>query len=454
MRLSPSIAILRTQSDERLVELARDGSESAFAAIVERYRRPMLRGCRRVLPESRAEDAVQQAFISAWRALERGDAVTDLHAWLMRIARNTALNALRVSGYDYDELRDSLRGSEAPQGELERRDVVRQTLAGLAALPERQREALMRSALEGASHAEIAKALGLSEGATRQLVLRARATMRSAATALTPGPIIGWAAWTGRGAPSGEFVQRIAELSAGGGAGAGALLAKASLVTVVAGSVVVGPSVVHRAPERAKAESVPARSSAARAASQPSGFFAPASASSSGSAQHASSGSGGKASSSGSGKSDSGKDSSGSSSSGEDGGSSQQGSGDSSGPGSGTSDESDNSGPGSGSSGSGSSGSDDGGSDESGSSGSGSGSSGSGSGTSGSDDGGSSGSGSSGSGSSGGESGSGSSGSSGSGSSGGDDTKPDEPDSSGKGSGKDGAKSADAPASDVSRLDG
>src|SRR4051794_34395092 len=163
MRLSPSIAILRAQPDDRLVALARDGSEAAFAALVERYRRLVLRACRRILPEARAEDATQQVFLAAWKALGRGDDVHELRPWLLRIARNTSLNALRNPGYDHDELRESLRVSEAPEAELERRDVVRQTLAGLAALPERQREALLRSAVSGASHADIARDLGLTE---------------------------------------------------------------------------------------------------------------------------------------------------------------------------------------------------------------------------------------------------------------------------------------------------
>ena len=130
--------------------LARAGHERAFEAIVERYRTLLLRSARRYLPEARAEDALQQAYIAAWRALQRGDEVRDLRAWLYRIVHNTALNQLRVSGYDYAELEESLRGGSAPQEEMERRAVVRQTLTGLAALPERQREALLRIAVEGA----------------------------------------------------------------------------------------------------------------------------------------------------------------------------------------------------------------------------------------------------------------------------------------------------------------
>src|SRR3954468_1752356 len=105
----PSIVLLRTQSDARLVALAREGHERAFEAIVERYRRELLRTCRRVLPEARAEDALQHALLAAWTAIERGDEIRELRPWLHRISHNTSLNHLRVAGYDFDELHDSLR---------------------------------------------------------------------------------------------------------------------------------------------------------------------------------------------------------------------------------------------------------------------------------------------------------------------------------------------------------
>ena len=146
----------------------------------------LLRSARRYLPEARAEDALQQAFIAAWKALQRGDEVRDLRAWLYRIVHNTALNQLRSAGYDYAELEESLRGGPAPQEEMERRAVVHQTLSGLAALPERQREALLQIAIEGRSQEEVARELGVTEGAVRQLVHRARLTLRAAATAVDP----------------------------------------------------------------------------------------------------------------------------------------------------------------------------------------------------------------------------------------------------------------------------
>src|SRR3954465_15765726 len=226
---SPSLTLLRTQSDERLVALARDGHERAFEAIVERYRRPLFRAARGVLPEARAEDALQQALIAAWSALQRGDDVRDLRAWLYRVVHNTALNQLRVSSYDYEELEDALRIADAGDEELERRAVVRQTLASLAALPERQREALLRTAVSGDSQEEIARDLGLSGNALRQLVHRARMSVRSAATMLTPMPLVTAAA---SGSSRGDsLVERISELAAGGGASV--TLAKAGTVAVL-----------------------------------------------------------------------------------------------------------------------------------------------------------------------------------------------------------------------------
>src|SRR4051794_32537549 len=244
---SPSTVLLRTQTDERLVALARAGHDRAFEAIVERYRRPLLRACRRILPEARAEDALQQALVAAWNGLRRGDDVQELRPWLYRIARNTALNQLRVAGYDLDELMDSLTAADDPEEEVLRRAVVRQTLAALAALPDRQREALLRTAIDGHGQEEVARDLGLSSTAMRQLVHRARVAVRSAATAVVPMPCASW-------------------LAAGaGGAGATATIAKAGTVVVLAGGAAAAPAIIehrqapprqhverHAAPPRAK----------------------------------------------------------------------------------------------------------------------------------------------------------------------------------------------------------
>ena len=136
--MSPSVSarLLLTQSDARLVAFAHAGHERAFEALVQRYRRPLLAYCRRLLlSQERAEDALQQALLQAWLALRAGTEVGDVKPWLYRIVHNAALNALRVSGYDYCKLSETLSGADAPQADLDRRIAVREALAGLAALP-------------------------------------------------------------------------------------------------------------------------------------------------------------------------------------------------------------------------------------------------------------------------------------------------------------------------------
>jgi len=238
----PSTVLLLTQSDARLVALARTGHDRAFEAIVERYRRPLLRACLRILPEARAEDALQQALVAAWTALRRGDEVDELRPWLYRIARNTALNQLRIAGYDLEELVDTLGAASDPEEEVARRAVVRQTLAAVAALPERQRDALLRTAVHGHGQDEVARDLGLTDTAVRQLVHRARVAVRATATAAVPLPAAAW--FASAGARVEPMAGRIADLLTGAGAGATVTLAKAGTAAVLAGGAVGAPSIV------------------------------------------------------------------------------------------------------------------------------------------------------------------------------------------------------------------
>ena len=107
--------VLSTQSDSRLVDLVRAGYEPAFEAIVDRYRRPLLRYARRLLPAERAEDVVQLAFVNAYEAMRRDARELDLRPWLYRIAHNAALNALRDRGLHHTELADNWDGVERPE---------------------------------------------------------------------------------------------------------------------------------------------------------------------------------------------------------------------------------------------------------------------------------------------------------------------------------------------------
>ncbi|HWW90966.1 MAG TPA: sigma-70 family RNA polymerase sigma factor [Solirubrobacteraceae bacterium] len=240
----PRLALV--QSDQRLLALARDGDERAFETLVRRHRRPLIRYCRRMgLSEARAEDVLQQALLQAWLALKRGSDVHAPKAWLHRTVHNIAVNVLRSSRDDHGPLEDRKRVDTSPSAEsaFERRIAVRQTLSDVAALPQMQRDAIVLTSIDGRSHAEVASALGVSHGAVRGLLYRARATLRDAAAVVVPQPALLWASGLlGRMAPS---ASRIAELSApAGNADFGAALAKGAALAATAAALALGTGIV------------------------------------------------------------------------------------------------------------------------------------------------------------------------------------------------------------------
>jgi RNA polymerase sigma factor (sigma-70 family) len=176
--------LLRMQSDERLVDLTRAGNDRAFEAIVDRYSRPLLRYCVRLLPPARAEDVLQQSFVNAFAALRRDDARIDLRPWLYRIVHNASLNALRDHGRWHEEVGALAADSDGPHEVAERRDSLRAVLRAVQTLPARQRDAMILRELEGRSYAQIAAELRVTGGAVRQLLNRARNTLRAGAAAL------------------------------------------------------------------------------------------------------------------------------------------------------------------------------------------------------------------------------------------------------------------------------
>jgi len=174
-RLSPSA--LLAAPDARLVSLTRAGDELAFAAIVDRYRGPLQRYCRRYLENASAEDALQQTFINAHAAITAGTLPLTLKPWLFRIARNAALNIARGESA-FAEVPDDL---EEPADVFALREEFDRVVVAVRSLPDSQREVIVRHAFAGDSHEEIATDLGMSAGAIRQLAYRARGTLRAAA---------------------------------------------------------------------------------------------------------------------------------------------------------------------------------------------------------------------------------------------------------------------------------
>jgi RNA polymerase sigma factor (sigma-70 family) len=267
--MSPGIRsyLLGTQSDDRLVGLVRGGSEPAFEALVHRYRRPLLRYCRQLCgSEARAEEALQQALMNVWVALRRGTEVRDVHAWLYRIAHNAAMSSMRGERMVLADAAPDDRGGRrvaalTPAVGVSSLDdvlAVRDAFAGIAALPQMQREVMVRTAVGGDSHEQVASALGISDGAVRGLLHRARCTLRAGLTAVTPTPLLTWAS----GGPSPVAAERIAELAAGGGAaGLSGIAAKGGVLAVTAGMAVAGSVIAghHGRPARHRAPPTSAR---------------------------------------------------------------------------------------------------------------------------------------------------------------------------------------------------
>ena len=96
-RLQPlARAVLRTQTDERLVALARSGKDAAFEEIVRRYRSGLVAFAAAYGPPD-PEDVVQESLVRSWEALRESTGEMHLKPWLYTIVRNRALNARRDS---------------------------------------------------------------------------------------------------------------------------------------------------------------------------------------------------------------------------------------------------------------------------------------------------------------------------------------------------------------------
>ena len=177
-----------TATDQRLVALVRAGSDEAFEAIVVRYREPLMGFAAKLLGGSHAdaEDVVQDSFIRALPALRASDRPMVLRPWLYMIVRNRAFDWRRAQKHVEDPERLSLVPAcetSDPYVSAAAREELDAIVAELARLPERQRLALVRRELAGASHRELADELGTSIGATKSLLVRARTSLSEAVAA-------------------------------------------------------------------------------------------------------------------------------------------------------------------------------------------------------------------------------------------------------------------------------
>ena len=126
-----------------------------------------------------AEDLTEQTFLQAYRHFERAQRESDgrpLRPWLIRIAHNLAANYYRDrSRKPQTQLEDAAVVSAPHDTEtlVEGRQELKNVLAGVSALPDDRREALIMRFALGMDNREIARALDRSEGATKVLIHRA-----------------------------------------------------------------------------------------------------------------------------------------------------------------------------------------------------------------------------------------------------------------------------------------
>ncbi len=178
--VDPAVAgtISDASAERALVLAAQAGDETAFAGLVQRHQRRAYAVARSiVLTHDDAEDAVQEGFLHAWRALERFRPEQAFGAWLHRIVANAALDiARRKKVRDADELSESV---SSPFHDPAIRAELRRRLGdAMAHLPERQRAVLVLHDVEGYKHSEIGRTLGIPEGTARSDLHHARAALR------------------------------------------------------------------------------------------------------------------------------------------------------------------------------------------------------------------------------------------------------------------------------------
>lgn len=166
------------QAERALVLAAQAGDAGAFAGLVRRHQRRAYAVARAVvLSHDDAEDAVQEGFLHAFRALGRFRPEQAFGAWLHRIVANAALDiARRRKVRDADQLPESLASPHRDPAESE--ELRTRLASALETLGPRQRSVIVLHDVEGYKHAEIGALLGIPEGTARSDLHHARTHLR------------------------------------------------------------------------------------------------------------------------------------------------------------------------------------------------------------------------------------------------------------------------------------
>lgn len=169
------------EDEGAIVARARTGDRAAFGSIVDIYQNAVRRVTRAVLHDAEeADDAAQDAFLSALTKLAQYDPGRPFRPWLMRIAANVAIDRKRRRHVRRGQPLAPEAHSHEPSPQLHaERTALREKLEeAMTHLPERYRVALVLYDVEGYSHPEIAEILGIPVGTVRSAVFHARRTLR------------------------------------------------------------------------------------------------------------------------------------------------------------------------------------------------------------------------------------------------------------------------------------
>ncbi len=170
------------RADPELIAKVLAGDQSAFAALMRRYKRLAGSVAYGFLGDFHsAADVVQDSFVKAYQHLDTLDKPDRFRSWLMGIVRRTAIDALRKRDAKRESSLSTTEGdidlpdeNPGPAAPLEAEDRQRQLARALEKLPESQRTALALKYLEGLSYKEIAARLETTESAVESRLVRAR----------------------------------------------------------------------------------------------------------------------------------------------------------------------------------------------------------------------------------------------------------------------------------------
>lgn len=162
-----------------IVERCKTGDRSAQTALYKQYYRGIYNVCMRILNHSaEAEDAMQEAFMAAFRQLNSYRGEVSFGAWLKRIAINRSIDMLRKRRIQYDDV------SRLPDQTDENTDYFDPDMSAeiiksaIGELPDNYRIVLSLFLLEGYDHDEIAGILHISNGASRTIYHRAKERLK------------------------------------------------------------------------------------------------------------------------------------------------------------------------------------------------------------------------------------------------------------------------------------